>query len=101
MIEEVALFVTDIGAAAMARQMGSHVTRTAPRSLVPTADRALGLGGQLESYLAGKSLQFENVPDMSDAEWKQFLDGRFPGQTWSRWFGKTPSAIYSVVVVES
>ena len=100
MIKQVALFVTDIGAAAMARQMGSHIARTAPRSLVPTADRALGLGGQLESYLAGQPLQFENVPEMSDAEWKQFLDGRFPGQTWSRWFGKTPSAIYSVVVVE-
>jgi len=101
MIRQVALFATDVGAAAMAKQMGSVVARNPPRTLVSTADQQLGLNGELMSYFAGRSLDFENVPDMSDAGWKDFLDRRFPGQSWRRWFGRTPSAIYSVVVVES
>lgn len=36
---------------------------------------------------------------MSDADWNSFLNHRFPGKKWSRWFGKTPDTIHSVVAV--
>jgi len=100
MIHDVALFVTDIGFAAMARQSGSTVARTVPNKLIPSADAGLGLNGALVSYCAGRSLEIENVAKMSDQEWSRLLDARFSGRPWRRWFGKTPSAIYSVAVAE-
>jgi len=56
MIHDVALFVTDIGFAAMARQSGSTVARTVPNKFIPSADAGLGLNGALVSYCAGRSL---------------------------------------------
>lgn len=59
----------------------------------------LQLNGAI-AYFQGLALEFETVSAMSDAQWKVLLNARFPGQTWRRWFGKTSTAIYSVVVVE-
>lgn len=101
MITDVALFVSDIGFAETARQHGSAIIRVPPRSTISTADAALGLGGALIEYIGNRSIDWENVPRMNDQEWSRFLNTRFPGKSWRRWFGKTPSAIYSVVVIES
>lgn len=95
---EVAVFVTDIGTAAEATRAGRQVLRVAPRTTIPTADAALGLNGALISHFADRPMTFEDAPLMSDAQWQAFLDRRLSGRPWKRWFGKTPTAIYSVVV---
>lgn len=98
-IAHVAVFATDVGAAKTARSLGSIVQRVPPRTMFQTADSQLGLNGALVTYMADKPLEVEDAPEMSDADWKQFLNARFPGKQWNRWFGKTPNTIYSVVVV--
>jgi hypothetical protein len=95
----VTIFVTDIGAAAAFKQGGSIIARTPPKTMIPTADSALGLNGALISHFENRPMEYESAPMMSDSEWKTFLDQRFQGREWKRWFGKTPSAIYSIVVV--
>jgi hypothetical protein len=100
MIRQVVVFVTDVGAARFAKQSGSAVQRLPPRTMIPTADAQLGLNGALVSYMEGKPLPFEDAPEMDGTAWEAFLNRRFPGQQWQRWFGKTATAIYSVVVVQ-
>lgn len=98
-VTDAAFFVTDLGAASLARHLRATVQRMPPRSLVAQADARMELSGALVSYMSGRSLCLENVPEMGEQEWKSFLDRRFCGQTWWRWFGKTRTAMYSVVVV--
>jgi len=95
---DVVIFVTDIGAAVAAKQAGSIIQRVPPKTMIPTADAALGLNGALISHFATNPMAFEEAPMMSDPEWKAFLDQRFPAREWKRWFGKTPNTIYSVVI---
>jgi len=98
-ISKVVIFTTDLGAARFARLSGSIIQRTPPRTMIPTADAQLGLNGALLAYMEGHALEFEDAPEMDSNEWQQFLNCRFPGQEWDRWFGKTTSTMYSVVVV--
>lgn len=98
-IQETVVYVTDIGAALAARQAGGAVRRVPPKTMISTADAQLGLNGSLLSYMDGRGLKLESAPEMSSAEWDAFLNQRFTGRSWRRWFGKTPTAIYSVVVV--
>lgn len=101
MIEEVVIFVTDRGAAKIAKQMGSVVQRIPPRTMIPQADTQLGLGGELVRYMEGRTMVFEDAPEMDDSRWATMLNARFPRRRWDRWFGSTPSAVYSVVVLSS
>lgn len=73
--------------------------RVPPKTLISTADAALELKGALISHFASQAMTFEDAPVMSDEQWKAYLDSRFSQGQWQRWFGKTPSAIFSIVVV--
>lgn len=100
-IKEVVIFVTDVGVAKSAKQFGSFVQRIPPRTMIPTTDAQLGLNGALIAHMTDRPFAFEDAPEMDSSEWEAFLNRRFVGQRWDRWFGNTPSAIYSVVVVRS
>jgi hypothetical protein len=97
----VQLFVSLRGAAKAFQDGGSVVRMNPPEHMIATADAQLGLRGQLAAYCVQRTLDAETVPKMDNAQWQELLDRRFPGQRWDRWFGKTPNAIYSVVVVYS
>ena len=66
-----AFYITDIGMASVAKEAGSVVQRTVPRTLIPTADSQLQLGGSLIAYASRNQLEFTNVPEMTGVEWME------------------------------
>ena len=101
-ISQVHLFITNIGWAKSAAKTGASVSHIAPRELIPRADADLGFDGALISYMSARGgvNTFEEIPEMTDQEWESFINRRIPpGCYWYRFFGQSPSAVYSVVAV--
>lgn len=101
-IWQVYLFATNIGQAKIIAKTGASVSHIAPRELIPRADADLGFKGALISYMnaQGGIHKFEEVPEMTDQKWESSLNQRIPsGYSWYRFFGQSPTALYSVVVV--
>ncbi|HQL86592.1 MAG: hypothetical protein GX574_10535 [Lentisphaerae bacterium] len=69
-------------------------------NLIRGADRDLGLGGRLIQHMSGNRIAIQTVNEMSDDQWRQFLNKRFGHSEWSRWFAKNSGNRYSIVVVE-
>jgi len=69
-------------------------------NLIQGADRDLELGGRLVQHMRGNRVAIQTVKDMSDDQWRQFLNSHFGHSNWSRWFAKNSGNRYSIVVVE-
>jgi hypothetical protein len=101
-IWKVWIFVTNTGEAERLAEKGVAISHIAPNELISRADADLGFEGALISSFnaAGGIITGETVPKMTELEWQSFLNRRVPpGFYWYRWFGQTPTAIYSLVVV--
>lgn len=101
-IKEVFIFVTNIGSAKYFADQGVKVTHLAPKELVPRADQELGFDGALIAYCNTKSpcLVQKDVSKMTDEQWASFITADIAhGRQWYRWYGESPTAIYTVVVI--
>jgi len=101
-IWRVLLFVTNIGQAKALSKTGARISHIGPKELFERADAELKFEGDLVSYMSrqGGIHILEEVPEMTDQEWEDFINQRVPpGYYWHRFFGQSPTAVYSVVVV--
>jgi hypothetical protein len=67
-------------------------------NLIRGADRDLGLNGTLVQHMQTVTPELQTVTEMTDAEWKQFLDGRLGHSHWDRWHARNSGNLYSIVV---
>ena len=101
-IKQVLLFASNIGEAKILASSGVGVQHMAPKELFPRADIEMGFGGTLVSYMSSRDLlnKFEVVPEMSEEEWVYFINKRIPpGWFWQKWTGRSPTCIYTVLVL--
>lgn len=101
-IKQVQLFASNIGEAKILASRGVGVGHMAPKQLFPRADSEMGFNGRLVSYMQSRDClnRFEPVPEMSEEEWVCFINKRIPpGWFWQKWSGRTPTCIYTVLVL--
>ncbi|MBI2190488.1 MAG: hypothetical protein HYU36_00720 [Planctomycetes bacterium] len=76
-------------------------SRPQPPGFLPEADAWFDLHGALVEYFKGRPVDFANAPDFDDWEWDQYLKRLFPDRLCARWQKRTPTAIYTVVLVRA
>ncbi|NLX97938.1 MAG: hypothetical protein GXY83_17385 [Rhodopirellula sp.] len=96
-VEPSSLMQAIMGAGSVGSQMVSDGLLA---NLIQGADRDLELGGRLVQHMRGNTPVVKTVNEMSDDQWRQFLNGHFGHPNWSRWFARNSGNRYSIVVVE-
>jgi hypothetical protein len=98
-ISKVAVFVGDNAAQAALSQRSGLIVRNPPNTLIALADDDLNLHGELLAFYGDKAHDVEYVGYKTDADWRDFIRDRFPGQRIECARRVTNMSEYLVVVV--
>jgi hypothetical protein len=100
-IQRVSIYFELLGAWKSVMELGARVhipsSRTVPEA-IQTADNALRLNGKLLAFSSGMNLQVETIKEMSDSEWRLYLDSKSEGLQWRRWSGTKTQGRWNVIV---